>query len=133
MKVVKNLKVEPYSGEDKIDEDEDDYIELKEEGIIVSDEPTDNIEELEEDIPFQDDWERISLVGMKQSISNWIDDNLENQDVENYDIHSKEDETRLYVKVHQENSEDEEDDTDHYFCIFEKHETKKVEMTDVKF
>ena len=133
MKVVKNLKVEPYSGEDKIDDDEDDYIELKEEGIIVSDEPTDNIEELEEDIPFQDDWERISLVGMKQSICNWIDDNLENQDVENYDIHSKEDETRLYVKVHQENSEDEEDDTDHYFCIFEKHETKKVEMTDVKF
>jgi len=133
MKVVKNLKVVPYSGEDKIDEDEDDYIELKEEGIIVSDEPTDNIEELEEDIPFQDDWERISLVGMKQSISNWIDDNLENEDVENYDIHSKEDETRLYVKVHQENSEDEEDDTDHYFCIFEKHETKKVEMTDVKF
>tara|TARA_B100001964_G_C13644212_1_gene341884 strand:+ start:53 stop:454 length:402 start_codon:yes stop_codon:yes gene_type:complete len=133
MKVVKNLKVEPYSGEDKIDDDEDDYIELKEEGIIVSDEPTDNIEELEEDIPFQDDWERISLVGMKQSISNWIDDNLENEDVENYDIHSKEDETRLYVKVHQENSEDEEDDTDHYFCIFEKHETKKVEMTDVKF
>ena len=133
MKVVKNLKVVPYSGEDKIDDDEDDYIELKEEGIIVSDEPTDNIEELEEDIPFQDDWERISLVGMKQSISNWIDDNLENQDVENYDIHSKEDETRLYVKVHQENSEDEEDDTDHYFCIFEKHETKKVEMTDVKF
>ena len=133
MEVVKNLKVEPYSGEDKIDDDEDDYIELKEEGIIVSDEPTENIEELEEDIPFQDDWERISLVGMKQSISNWIDDNLENEDVENYDIHSKEDETRLYVKVHQENSEDEEDDTDHYFCIFEKHETKKVEMTDVKF
>ena len=133
MKVVKNLKVEPYSGEDKIDDDEDDYIELKEEGIIVSDEPTDNNEDLEEDIPFQDDWERISLVDMKQSICNWIDDNLENQDVENYDIHSKEDETRLYVKVHQENSEDEEDDTDHYFCIFEKHETKKVEMTDVKF
>ena len=133
MKVVKNLKVEPYSGEDKIDDDEDDYIELKEEGIIVSDEPTDNNEDLEEDIPFQDDWERISLVGMKQSISNWIDDNLENEDVENYDIQSKQDETRLYVKVHQENSEDEEDDTDHYFCIFEKHETKKVEMTDVKF
>ena len=133
MKVVKNLKVEPYSGEDKIDDDEDDYIELKEEGIIVSDEPTDNIEDLEEDIPFQDDWERISLVDMKQSICNWIDDNLENEDVENYDIQSKQDETRLYVKVHQENSEDEEDDTDHYFCIFEKHETKKVEMTDVKF
>ena len=125
----KEIVVEQYTGEDR----EDDYIELKEEVIIVSDEPTDNIEDLEEDIPFQDDWERISLVGMKQSISNWIDDNLENEDVENYDIQSKQDETRLYVKVHQENCEDEEDDTEHYFCIFEKHDTRKVEMTDVKF
>jgi hypothetical protein len=131
MKVVKNLKVEPYSGEDKIDDNEDDYIELKEEGIIVSDEPTDNIEELEEDIPFQDNWERISLVGMKQSISNWIDENLEHESEENYDIYSKEDERRLYVKVHQENCEDEEDDTEHYFCIFEKHDTRKVEETDL--
>ena len=121
--------VEQYTGEDR----EDDSIELKETGVIVLDEPTDNNEDLEEDIPFQDDWERISLVDMKQSICNWIDDNLENEDVENYDIQSKQDETRLYVKVHQENSEDEEGDTDHYFCIFEKHETKKVEMTDVKF
>ena len=121
--------VEQYTGEDR----EDDYIELKEEVIIVSDEPTDNIEELEEDIPFQDDWERISLVGMKQSISNWIDDNLEKEDEENYEIYSKEDETRLYVKIHQDNCEDEEDDTEHYFCIFEKHDTRKVEMTDVKF
>ena len=90
-------------------------------------------EDLEEDIPFQDDWERISLVDMKQSISNWIDDNLEKEDEENYDIYSKEDEPRLYVKIHQENSEDEEDDTEHYYCIFEKHDTRKVEMTDVKF
>ena len=121
--------VEQYTGEDR----EDDYIELKEEVIIVSDEPTDNNEDLEEDIPFKEDWVRISVESIKQSICNWIDDNLENEDVGNYDIQSKQDETRLYVKVHQENSEDEEDDTDHYFCIFEKHETKKVEMTDVKF
>ena len=121
--------VEQYTGEDR----EDDSIELKETGVIVFDEPTDNNEDLEEDIPFKEDWVRISVVDMKQSISNWIDDNLENEDVENYDIQSKQDETRLYVKVHQENCEDEEDDTEHYFCIFEKHDTRKVEMTDVKF
>ena len=64
-------------------------------------------EDLEEDIPSQEDWNRISVVDMKQSISNWIDDNLENEDEENYEIYSKEDETRLYVKVHQElNRED---------------------------
>ena len=34
-------------------------------------------EDLEEDIPFQEDWNRISVVDMKQSICNWIDDNLE--------------------------------------------------------
>ena len=33
----------------------------------------------------------------------------------------------------QDNSEDEEDETEHYYCIFEKHDTRKVEMTDVKF
>ena len=90
-------------------------------------------EDLEEDIPFQEDWERISLVDMKQSISNWIDDNLEKEDEENYEIYSKEDETRLYVKIHQDNCEDEEGETEHYYCIFEKHDTRKVEMTDVKF
>ena len=110
---------------------EDDYIELKEEGIIVSDEPNDNDEDLEEDVPSQEDWNRISVIKMKQSITNWIDDNLENEDVENHEIYSKEDETRLYVKVHQENCEDEEGDTDHYFCIFEKHDTRKVEDTDL--
>ena len=121
--------VEQYTGEDR----EDESIELKETGVIVLDEPTDNNEDLEEDIPFKEDWVRISVVDMKQSISNWIEDNLEHESEENYDIYSKEDERRLYVKVHQENCEDEEDDTEHYFCIFEKHDTRKVEMTDVKF
>ena len=88
-------------------------------------------EDLEEDIPFQEDWEKISVVDMKQSISNWIDDNLEKEDEENYEIYSKEDETRLYVKVHQENCEDEEGETEHYYCIFEKHDTRKVEETDL--
>jgi len=121
--------VEQYTGEDR----EDDSIELKETGVIVLDEPTDNNEDLEEDIPFKEDWVRISVVDMKQSISNWIEDNLEHESDENHEIYSKEDERRLYVKVHQENCEDEEDETEHYFCIFEKHDTRKVEMTDVKF
>ena len=121
--------VEQYTGEDR----EDDSIELKETGVIVLDEPTDNNEDLEEDIPFKEDWKRISVVDMKRSISNWIEDNLEHESEENYDIYSKEDERRLYVKVHQENCEDEEDETEHYYCIFEKHDTRKVEMTDVKF
>ena len=93
----------------------------------------DNNEDLEEDIPFKEDWVRISVESIKQSICNWIEDNLEHESEENYDIYSKEDERRLYVKIHQDNSEDEEDETEHYYCIFEKHDTRKVEMTDVKF
>jgi hypothetical protein len=120
--------VEQYTGEDRED---DDF------GLNIhyhkGDEPTDNNEDLEEDIPFKEDWKRISVESIKQSICNWIEDNLEHESEENYDIYSKEDERRLYVKIHQDNSEDEEDDTEHYYCIFEKHDTRKVEMTDVKF
>jgi len=123
----KEILVEEYTVEDR----EDDYVELKEEGIIVSDEPTDNDEDLQEDIPFQEDWERRSLVDMKETLCNWIDGNLENEDVENYDIYTKEDETRLYMKVQQVNSEDNKDLTEDYYCIFEKHDTRKVEETDL--
>ena len=82
MKVVKNLKVVPYSGEDKIDDDPTEFI---------------------EDISFPDGWIRLNVDEMKRNFCDWLDNNIQ------------------------------EDDTDHYFCIFEKHETKKVEMTDVKF
>jgi hypothetical protein len=120
--------VEQYTGEDREDDDFGLNIHYHKE-----DEPTDNNEDLEEEIPFKEDWVRISVESIKQSICNWIEDNLEHESDENHEIYSKEDERRLYVKVHQENCEDEEDDTEHYFCIFEKHDTRKVEMTDVKF
>ena len=120
--------VEQYTGEDREDDDFGLNIHYHKE-----DEPTDNNEDLEEDIPFKEDWVRISVESIKQSICNWIEDNLEHESEENYDIYSKEDERRLYVKIHQDNSEDEEDETEHYYCIFEKHDTRKVEMTDVKF
>ena len=58
----KEIVVEQYTGEDR----EDDSIELKETGVIVFDEPTDNNEDLEEDIPFKEDWVRISV----ESINN---------------------------------------------------------------
>jgi hypothetical protein len=124
----KEIVVEQYTGEDREDDDFGLNIHYHKE-----DEPTDNNEDLEEDIPFKEDWVRISVESIKQSICNWIEDNLEHESEENYDIYSKEDERRLYVKIHQDNSEDEEDETEHYYCIFEKHDTRKVEMTDVKF
>ena len=88
-------------------------------------------EDFDEDIPFSENWKRETVESIKETLCSWIDDNLEHESVTNYDIYSKEDETRLYVKVHQDNTEDEEGDTDHYFCIFEKHDTRKVEETDL--
>jgi len=90
-------------------------------------------EDFPEDIPFSENWKRETVESIKERVCSWIDDNLEHESVTNYDIYSKEDETRLYVKVHEENSEDPENEVDNYFCIFKKYDTREVEMTDVKF
>ncbi|SVC40973.1 uncharacterized protein METZ01_LOCUS293827 [marine metagenome] len=90
-------------------------------------------EDFDEDIPFSENWSRKSLESIKERVCSWFDDNLEHESVTNYDIYSKEDETRLYVKIHEENSEDQEDEIEDYYCVFKKYDTKEVEMTDVKF
>ena len=90
-------------------------------------------EDFDEDIPFSENWKRESVESIKETLCSWIDDNLEHESVTNYDIYSKEDETRLYLKVHEENSEDPENEVDDYLCIFKKYDTKEVEMTNVKF
>ena len=90
-------------------------------------------EDFDEDIPFPDNFRRESVESIKETLCSWIDDNLEHESVTNYDIYSKEDETRLYVKIHEENSEDQENEIEDYYCVFKKYDTKEVEMTDVKF
>ena len=90
-------------------------------------------EDESEDIPFREYWKRETVESMKQTLCSWLDHNLEHESVTNYDIYSKEDEIRLYVKVHEENSEDPENEVDQYYCIFKKYETREVEKTDVKF
>ncbi len=89
-------------------------------------------EDESEDIPFSENWKRETVESIKETLCSWIDDNLEHESVTNYDIYSKENETRLYFKVHEENSEDPENEED-YYCVFKKYDTKEVEMTDVKF
>ena len=95
-------------------------------------------EDESEDIPFREYWKRETVESIKETLCSWIDDNLEHESVTNYDIYSKEDETRLYVKIHEENSEDQEsedqeNELEDYYCVFKKYDTKEVEMTDVKF
>ena len=89
-------------------------------------ESTDNDEDFDEDIPFSENWKRESVESMKNTICDWIDHNVEHEFETNPDIYSKENETRLYFKVHEKN-------VDGYFCVFETFDTRKVEDTDVEF
>ena len=57
-------------------------------------------ENFPEDIPFSENWKRETVESMKQTLGSWLDHNLEHESVTNYDIYSKEDDTRLYFKVH---------------------------------
>ena len=83
-------------------------------------------QEDDEDIPFPENWKRESVKSMKNTICDWIDHNVEHEFETNPDIYSKENETRLYFKVHEKN-------VDGYFCVFETFDTRKVEDTDVEF
>ena len=83
-------------------------------------------EDESEDIPFSENWKRVSVESMKKTLCDWIDHNVEHEFETNPDIYSKENETRLYFKVHEKN-------VDGYFCVFETFDTKKVEDTDVEF
>jgi len=83
-------------------------------------------EDESEDIPFREYWKRVSVESMKKTLCDWIDHNVEHEFKTNPDIYSKENETRLYFKVHEKN-------VDGYFCVFETFDTRKVEDTDVEF
>ena len=90
-------------------------------------------EDFDEDIPFSENWKRETVESIKETLCSWIDDNLEHESETNPDIYSKENETRLYVKVNERGGSDQENDGEGYYCVFEKYDTSKVEMTDVKF
>ena len=86
-------------------------------------------EDFDEDIPFSENWKRETVESMKQTLCSWLDHNLEHESATNYDIYSKENETRLYFKFHERGGSDQENDVDGYYCVFKKFDTSKVEMT----
>ena len=95
------------------------------------DESEDNIE----DIPFSENWKRESVESMKKIFVDWIDHHVKQELVTtNSDIFSnKENETRLYFKIYERGGSDQENEVEGYYCVFQKYDTSKVEMTDVKF
>ena len=114
MKVVKNLKVVPYSGEDKIDDDPIEFI---------------------EDIPFPDGWIRLNVDEMKRKFCDWLDNNIQEEYEKDPEFYLKENEKRFYFRVVEEGYTDELPDPDDegYRCVFVPFENERVEMTDVKF
>ena len=120
--------VEQYTGED-------DYIELKEHGVFVSDEPTDNIDDLEEDIPFSENWKRVSLDKMKKDFNNWLDDSIEKEFVKDPEFYLSDDvnEKRFYMRIINRGPFEEEDEDlefKEYTCVYVPYDTKRVEGTD---
>ena len=115
MNEEKEIIVEQYTGEDREDDEqsfEDDYIELKEHGVIVSDEPTDNIDDLEEDIPFPENWERVSLDKMKKDFNSWLDFHVEKEFLKDPEFYLSDDvnEKRFYMRIINRGPFEEEDD-----------------------
>ena len=86
-------------------------------------------EDLEEDIPFQENWKRVDVDELKQNFMDWLDDNIEHEytkDPEFY-LSNSVNEKRFYMRVIEEGYTDEDPEDEGYYCIVEPFETKRVE------
>ena len=118
--------VEQYTGEDR----EDESIELKENGVIVFDEPTDNTDEFPEDIPFPEHWKRVSLDKLKKDFINWLDDSVDEEYLKDPEFYMSDNvnEKRFYMRIIDRGPfEEEELEFKEYTCVYVPHDTKRVE------
>ena len=98
------------------------------------DESTDNIDDLEEDIPFPENWERVSLDKMKKDFNSWLDFHVEKEFLKDPEFYLSDDvnEKRFYMRIINRGPFEEEDEDlefKEYTCIFVPYDTKRVEMT----
>mgnify|MGYP000011653047 FL=1 len=98
------------------------------------DESTDNIEDIPEDIPYSENWKRVSLDKMKKDFNNWLDDSIEKEFVKDPEFYLSDDvnEKRFYMRIINRGPFEEEDEDlefKEYTCIFVPYDTKRVEMT----
>lgn len=97
-------------------------------------ETTDNIDDLEEDIPFSENWKRVSLDKMKKDFNNWLDFYVEEEFMKDPEFYLSDDvnEKRFYMRIIDRGpfeEEDEELEFKDYQCVFVPYDTKRVEMT----
>ena len=98
------------------------------------DEQTDNIKDFLEDIPYSENWERVSVDKFKKDFNNWLDDSIEQEFVKDPEFYLSDDvnEKRFYMRVINRGPFEEEDEDlefKEYTCIFVPYDTKRVEMT----
>ena len=86
-------------------------------------------DDIDEDIPFPENWKRYDLDTIKQHFSDWLDDNIEHQytvDPEFY-LSDSVNEKRFYMRIIEEGATDKDPEDEGYYCIVEPFETKRVE------
>ena len=98
------------------------------------DETSDNIDDLEENIPFPENWERVSLDKMKKDFNSWLDFHVEKEFLKDPEFYLSDDvnEKRFYMRIINRGPFEEEDEDlefKDYLCIFVPYDTKRVEMT----
>ena len=91
-------------------------------------------EDFPEDIPYPENWERVSLDKMKKDFNNWLDDSIEQEFVKDPEFYLSDDvnEKRFYMRIINRGPFEEEDEDlefKEYTCIFVPYDTKRVEMT----
>ena len=91
-----------------------------------------------EDIPFSENWKRVSLDKMKKDFNNWLDDSIEKEFVKDPEFYLSDDvnDKRFYMRIINRGPFEEEDEDlefKEYTCVYVPYDTKEVEMTDVKF
>lgn len=88
-------------------------------------------DDIDEDIPFPENWTRYDLDTIKEHFSDWLDDNIEHQytvDPEFY-LSDSVNEKRFYMRVIEKGGSDEDPDPEDegYRCVFVPYDTKRVE------
>ena len=78
---------------------------------------------------------RYNVDNIKQTINDWLDDNIEHEYMKYPELYlwDNVNEKRYYMRLVERIFFDENHDQEEYYCFLIALETKRVEMTDVKF
>ena len=88
---------------------------------------TDNIEDFDEDIPFQENWKRYDVDTIKRDFCSWIDHNIEHEYQSYPNLFIKEEQKRLYIHIQEKGYSYDDPEDDGYYCLVVPFDMKQVE------